>query len=287
MYWVYILRCADDIYYVGETKRLYRRFWEHDAERGGLNTSTFVPLEVIALYKVNMLGKFFEYNSKLPTYNHKFKYFDDITDGTYNSKQIENIITECLMIKDPQKCNSIRGGKYTRFNANYKFPQITQTHTALPFCKCGLPADVRINYDKNHLYFRCAKKNKWQDINEMFMIDEEDREQRAEPCNYFAEYKGDYEQRRAGFKFVNKLALLDELYARAPWLSSFIKTRSNYCLAGCGKEYFRCFNDDADTSYPFIIFKGSQVTLCKDCFIDKFDTLAETKTNTHPELDLS
>ena len=33
MRWVYILRCEDD--YVGETTRLYRRFWEHQSVNGG------------------------------------------------------------------------------------------------------------------------------------------------------------------------------------------------------------------------------------------------------------
>ena len=37
MYWIYILKCEDDVYYVGQTSRLYRRFWEHQDGRGGLN----------------------------------------------------------------------------------------------------------------------------------------------------------------------------------------------------------------------------------------------------------
>ena len=39
MRWIYILKCRDgiddSIYYVGQTKRLYRRFWEHVGGRGG------------------------------------------------------------------------------------------------------------------------------------------------------------------------------------------------------------------------------------------------------------
>ena len=41
MKWVYIFKCEDDHYYVGETSRLYRRFWEHNEGTGGLNTSVY------------------------------------------------------------------------------------------------------------------------------------------------------------------------------------------------------------------------------------------------------
>ena len=63
MRWVYILKCQDDYYYVGETKRLYTRFWEHDEGKGCLNTSIYIPEEIVSIYKVSTLGKFFEYNN--------------------------------------------------------------------------------------------------------------------------------------------------------------------------------------------------------------------------------
>ena len=44
MKWVYILQCENDYYYIGETSRLYRRFWEHQDGMGGLNTSLFILL---------------------------------------------------------------------------------------------------------------------------------------------------------------------------------------------------------------------------------------------------
>ena len=48
MRWVYILKCEDDIYYCGETERLYRRFWEHQNGNGSLNTSIYTPEKVVA-----------------------------------------------------------------------------------------------------------------------------------------------------------------------------------------------------------------------------------------------
>lgn len=35
MRWVYILRCENDYFYIGETSRLYRIFWEHQEGCGG------------------------------------------------------------------------------------------------------------------------------------------------------------------------------------------------------------------------------------------------------------
>ena len=79
MKWVYILQCEDDYYYIGETSRLYRRFWEHQDGIGGLNTSMYPPKNIIAIYSVNRIGKFFDYNKKV--YNNDYNtnyniYFD-------------------------------------------------------------------------------------------------------------------------------------------------------------------------------------------------------------------
>jgi predicted GIY-YIG superfamily endonuclease len=64
MKWVYILQCEDDYYYIGETSRLYRRFWEHQDGMGGLNTSMYPPKNIIAIYSVNRIGKFFDYRNE-------------------------------------------------------------------------------------------------------------------------------------------------------------------------------------------------------------------------------
>ena len=74
MRWVYILRCEDDYYYVGETKRLYRRFWEHQEGIGGSNTSNYIPEEIVAIYKVDTICKFIDYND----------YVNKIIDGIWH-----------------------------------------------------------------------------------------------------------------------------------------------------------------------------------------------------------
>jgi len=53
MHWVYVLKCANNIIYVGETKRLYRRLNEHcNKDSGSCTTHDFYPQSLICLYKV-------------------------------------------------------------------------------------------------------------------------------------------------------------------------------------------------------------------------------------------
>jgi putative endonuclease len=49
-YYVYIVRCADDLYYTGVTNDLERRLWEHDT---GYNVKcfTFIRRPVILMYE--------------------------------------------------------------------------------------------------------------------------------------------------------------------------------------------------------------------------------------------
>ena len=63
MLWVYILECENGVFYVGQTKRLFRRFWEHENGNGGINTSTNTPRKIVAIYKVATLCKFIEYDN--------------------------------------------------------------------------------------------------------------------------------------------------------------------------------------------------------------------------------
>ena len=46
-YWVYILRCADNTLYIGETSCLSARIQQHHDGRGSLHTSSRLPVTVI------------------------------------------------------------------------------------------------------------------------------------------------------------------------------------------------------------------------------------------------
>jgi predicted GIY-YIG superfamily endonuclease len=45
--WVYILRCADGLYYTGHTTNLERRLAEHQAGKGSGWTSHRLPVELV------------------------------------------------------------------------------------------------------------------------------------------------------------------------------------------------------------------------------------------------
>jgi putative endonuclease len=47
VYFVYILKCADDSLYTGITTDVVRRFKEHQAGRGGNYTSSHYPRKVV------------------------------------------------------------------------------------------------------------------------------------------------------------------------------------------------------------------------------------------------
>lgn len=274
MKWVYILKCEDDYYYVGETTRLYRRFWEHNEGNGGVNTSIYRPEGIVAIYKVNNLGKFFEYNSNvIDTINNNYtiynqtgydkwllKKFNDDVEYDYDNLEAENNITECLMINNKDNWEKIRGGKYTRF-IEYKFP-INDYVKELPVCKCGLPCDIKKNEDKNYLFFRCAKKNMWDSLKEQFDIDEE-------PCNFYIEYSKDNQFRfEETKKFEDRNKTLKELFKKSYWLKNIPEcnnTELDFCIGGCNKG----------DGYNKISYRYKERNLCYDCFIDKNEELTK------------
>jgi len=204
MHWIYILKCDDDQYYVGETTKLFTRLKNHFNGNGGVNTSTYEPDCLVAVYKLNKIGRFLDYNENVINnilYQNEYDYellenFNDYEDDEYDNLYVENQIAECLMVNHPKYWHNIRGGKYTRLDINYSFPNNDHIKQ-LPICKCGLPCDVNKNEDKNYLYFRCAKKNMWDSLIDHYDID-------CEPCNFFKEYVLDKKLRIEGFAKYNQ-----------------------------------------------------------------------------------
>jgi len=258
MHWIYILKCQDNCYYVGETKRLYRRVWEHQNGKGGINTSTYTPENIVAIYKVDTLCKFFDYNHIVTNkicniyFNriHKILEKFNTDEGEYDKLVAENNITECLMLKTTNF--KIRGGKYTRFDIEYSLP-VNECIKKLPLCKCGLPCDIKKN--DNYLFFRCAKKNMWSSMKEEFNID-------CDPCNYFMKYDdNEYNQ----YYNQNK-KIIEELVNKSEWLVHLIGSMYEHCVGGCEKMY-----DENNT----VRYRGRAINLCFDCFINKHDELSK------------
>lgn len=272
MKWVYILKCKGDYYYVGETKRLYRRFWEHQGGLGGLNTSIYTPEKIVAIYKVDTICKFLDYNEYVNKIvdgiwyeeykSFKLKQFtDENVESQYDNLYAENNIVECLMIHNKEQWENVRGGKYTRFNVDYKYPDNNYVKD-LPLCKCMLPCDIRKNEEHNYLYFRCSKKNMWSEFRREFDIYDE-------PCNFFMEYSKDKQYRLEEVnKFENRRKKLSELFKISHWLKNVELNDENYpyqCVGGCYR-----------TSKSIkLTYKNSKINLCFDCFIDKNDELSK------------
>jgi len=264
MRWIYILKCSDDYYYVGETKRLYRRFWEHQEGNGGINTSKYKPEGIVSIYKVSTICKFFEYNNIVMNkicniYFNKFeKIFEDFNnteDDYYDNLFAENKITECLMLNNTDNWKKIRGGKYTRSDVEYTFP-INDYITQLPLCNCGLPCDIKKNEENGYLYFRCAKKNMWSNMKETFNIE-------GEPCKYFMKYTNDIEYK---IYYEKRKKIINDLVYKSYWLNELINCHYEFCIGGCGKEY-----DENNT----IRYSQQGINLCFDCFINKNDELSK------------
>lgn len=266
MDWIYILKCTDDKFYVGQTKRLYRRFWEHNRGEGGVNTSIYEPENIVAIYKANRLQKFFDYIVNIKTKKMRiyfgdpnrmlenFNYYDEQRDYI-DILETENNITECLMLHNISNWKNIRGGKYTRLDVKYKLPN-NDIVKSLPLCNCGLPCDVKYNENSKILYFRCAKKNMWEDFKEEFEIEEE-------PCKFFSKFTQDIDYIK---NFYKKKEELFELKKKSKWLQNLVGGIYEKCVGGCGKRY------DQDNT---VRYYNNAINLCFDCFINKNEELSK------------
>jgi len=242
--WIYILRCKPDleenielfeqiqmgfkiddsesVFYIGTSHRLYKRIIEHFNGSGSLNTYIYEPIEVVAIYDAEKMGRFFQYSEKLLEYPSEcsqwysgidslsflFNYWSNwrknlYQDNRYTATWVENMMTETLIEhrKDYDDNNyiifgteyDIIGGKYVKTDHKVHNKMISNCSNSfvkkLPLCKCGLPCDV-MKSKKNFLYFRCAKKNMFDDF-----VDNFDGQINNNVCNFYQEFIDDIELR--------------------------------------------------------------------------------------------
>lgn len=171
----------------------------------------------------------------------------------YDSKWIENNIVEKLMITKKYNWEKIRGGKYVRYDIEYKFP-VNKYIEDLPICNCNIPCDIKQDKDGN-LYFRCAKKNIWDNFCENFDL--------GEPCKFFMKYTKD---EKFKLNYINRIQRIKSLTFKSNWLKELIGRNDDYCMGGCGKEY--------DGDYT-IRYNYKPINLCFDCFLNKNTKLRE------------
>jgi len=279
MHWIYILKCEDDNYYIGETTRLFRRLWEHYRGEGGVNTCINKPECVVGIYNAHNIYNFLSYNKyiyeltyecnddDLKHINYYLKKFDikgnnnGEEDDDFDNLEAENYIVENMMIHNKYNKDNIKGGKYVREDVDYKFPD-DELIKDLPVCYCNLPCDIKKNDETNNLFFRCCKKNFWSDLKDKFDIYDT-------PCKYYKEYTKDRVFRiKNNKRFQERKQKLKELFKASSWLKGVdIYYSYNYpqrCIGGCYST-----SESNKLSYM-----GKKRNICYDCFINKNETLS-------------
>jgi hypothetical protein len=206
MHWVYILRCEGKVIYIGETKNLFSRLFQH-INGGCSTTKKYPPLELIGLYKVTSNYNFLKYIKEV--YNENIILDDKIENlreylfsmDNYclcreRSMFVENYMTEKVM--DVSRYNEkykVFGGKYIKDEVKNKGRIFEEDIYDRPLCFCGLPCEIRktscgIGRTKVTIIYTCCVKNIWDkmrvDVGLVYM---------ASPCRYYKEYLDDIELR--------------------------------------------------------------------------------------------
>ena len=255
VHWIYVLECDDDYIYIGETTRLFRRFREHIYHNGSVNTTRHTPQRLIGLYKVGDNYSFYKYRNEIRNgeYN-RFTVNEWGEDEDSGNLLIENHFTELYMYLRNQdnegEWDTVRGGKYTK--QMYSNPtNIMNPEDILdrPMCHCELPCEVKLSKDGTKIYFVCALKNVWEDMEIDLDVNE--------PCDYFKVYTDDayivkqYEfiQEKLRDSWVKNLPRT--LYAKSPEPCILCK-KQNYIPIWC---------------------YGKTRNVCQPCFSNKFDEL--------------
>jgi hypothetical protein len=294
MRWIYILQCEhyktnEIFYYVGKTKRLCTRFYEHIEKKECLNTSIYRPCKLIALYSLDRLGLFNEFIK-----TNKISILKDLNNIGYNNYEyngdskeecfLENLITESMMINNKKIWMNIRGGKYVRFDIEYKFPLLSDILNILPVCDCGLPCDIKVNQN-NKLYFRCAKSNLFNNLQNKYLNNVINVSNNS--CNFIKNYVSNNDE-----KFMKRKEILRNLFKKSSWLSNIpIQKNDNYSSDYCicsqnivdDSDYkddkYNMFKSDGCENWELkdmISYNNNKLRLCYDCFI-KFNNELKDK----------
>lgn len=258
VHWIYILECDNDYIYIGETTRLYRRFREHIYNHGAVNTTRHIPQRLIGLYKVGDNYSFYKYRNEIR--NNEYNQFtvDDWGDDEETGKLlIENHFTEMYMYLRKQEdnddfsfgdgeWNKVRGGKYTKqIWSNPTDSMNSEDILDRPMCNCRLPCEVKLSNDGTKIYFVCATKNIWKDMDIDLEVEE--------PCDFFKVYNDDV-------YIVKQYDLIKEKL-KDTWLKNLPEFEYQPCMLCNKKEYF-----------PIFCFSKKR-KICQSCFSNKYDDL--------------
>ena len=280
VYWVYVIECQDLNVYIGQTKRLYRRFNEHTQGRGSVNTGKYKPKKLIGLYKIGDNYSFLQYRQQIiknKEYN-KFTIKDWGIDEESGKLEIENHITEMYLYLrrrdswdelrddyddslndkftyDDGEWGKIKGGKYTKDTLNNPTAKMNEDDIIdRPCCHCKYPCEIKISKDRNCIYYVCALKNVWDDFFNGLIIEK--------PCDYYEIYKED--------TYIKKQYEINEKKIKESWLQNFPKSQYKIHPEPC----IKCNK----TEYLPIFAYGCVRRLCQECLSNKDDELSKEYT---------
>lgn len=263
MHWIYILQGCNGQIYVGETTRLFRRFWEHEAGEGGINTKIMGVEKVLAIYKVVEIGQFLDYHMMVidPGAEYKRIVFSDFYkahESSYDAKVLENALAEHLMISRGDNWESVRGGEYVRFVIKYDKPE-SSLLGMLPFCKCGLPCDVKVNQKSQIFYFRCPLENFWGGFKEVFDLED------VKPCDFNEIYKLDEDKKKIADKALKvRVQKLKSIPSKYPWVGQLPTFKIKGQCLNCNSK------KKSMITYPYLEVERA---LCIDCFCEHSEVL--------------
>jgi len=186
-HWVYLLKCEDKRYYVGETTRLYSRLREHihKYKHSCIQCSNYTPTNIFGIYDVEKNEKYQIYSDLLNS--DKNINISDIDVDNYDKKHealnLENDITKMKMHQLNSKWYRVRGGNYCSEYLD-KNPSIDFKFSR-PFCKCIHNVPSELNIYGNKMYFRCVKKS--MDWIDMSGYDYNIPVCDFEPCDFYLE----------------------------------------------------------------------------------------------------
>ena len=279
MLWIYILRCNNNIIYVGETTRLYRRLIEHKNGEGSDTTSEFKPYKLMGIYKLIKDGLTFDCPINKDMYEQGF--FDENKSW---GLELENQITLMYMKAMNTKWDNVYGGKY---HVGYRPENNPSNNIKLfrPYCKCKLPADINIYNNKK--YWRCCKKNCWDGLNEF--LENKLEYPSLEHCSFYKEYKEKEEYVCENYIYGDPKSkeLFKDLIKKSHWLEN-IPCEEDGIVSYC--VYCNCYVWCDKTGewnpngiiYPFsnneeLNFDNLR-QLCKNCFVNYNNELSKKYT---------
>lgn len=277
MHWIYILRCDNNIIYIGETTRLYKRLIEHKNREGSNTTSKYKPYKLMGIYKLTNLSLTFDYPIIKDMYDKEFFY-----ENKDWALELENQITLMYMKSMNTKWMNVYGGKYHNGYRPSKNPS-NNIKLLRPYCCCNLPADINIYNNKK--YWRCCKKNSWDGLNDF--LKNTLNFPSIEPCKYYKEYKENEEYVCENFIFGDpkRKEIFKDLMKKSIWLENIpyeeegIVPQCIYCDCYVWCDRTGEWNPNG-ILYPILNDQvlNNRRLLCKKCFVNHNTELSKKYT---------